>query len=294
VGLGNMGSNMARNLHAKGCDMVLYDINPENPFVKELAAKGATVAASLEELCSHDLSAVLSMVIAPKDVRELYCGKDGLLRHLKTRPLLMDCSTIDPKTAGEVAQAARHAGHRMVDAPVGGGVPAASAGTLTFMVGASNEDFDAALPFLQMMGTNIYHCGGPSLGQAAKICNNLILGASMLGVAEGFRLGEALGVDMKTLYGIVNNSSGRCWSSDTWCPVPGIKEGTPATRDYQPPSYVVDLLEKDLKIAIEAGLAANLDMPISSFSRRMYSRVQEAGHGRLDIGCVFRHMPDDE
>eukprot|EP00927_Polykrikos_kofoidii_P010832 TRINITY_DN14576_c0_g1_i1.p1 TRINITY_DN14576_c0_g1~~TRINITY_DN14576_c0_g1_i1.p1 ORF type:complete len:393 (-),score=72.54 TRINITY_DN14576_c0_g1_i1:108-1202(-) len=291
VGLGNMGSNMARNLQKKGCDLVLYDVNPENPFVKELASEGATVARSVEEMCSYPLSAVLSMVIAPKDVYDLYCGPSGVLRHLTTKPILMDCSTIDPKTAGAVAKEAAAAGHRMADAPVGGGVPAASAGTLTFMVGASDEDFQSALPFLEKMGKNIYHCGGPSSGQAAKICNNLILGASMLGVAEGFRLGEALGVDPKKLFGIVNNSSGRCWSSDTWCPVPGLMEATPASRDYHPPSYVVDLLEKDLKIAIETGEAASCDMPISTFSHKVYKQVQEAGHGRLDIGCVFKHMP---
>eukprot|EP00927_Polykrikos_kofoidii_P008612 TRINITY_DN1358_c0_g1_i1.p1 TRINITY_DN1358_c0_g1~~TRINITY_DN1358_c0_g1_i1.p1 ORF type:complete len:365 (-),score=67.08 TRINITY_DN1358_c0_g1_i1:34-1128(-) len=294
VGLGNMGSNMARNLQKKGCDLVLYDVNPENPFVKELASQGATVARSVEEMCSYPLSAVLSMVIAPKDVYSLYCGPSGVLRHLTSKPLLMDCSTIDPETAGVVSKEAAAAGHRMADAPVGGGVPAASAGTLTFMVGATEEDFESALPILQMMGTNIYHCGGPSSGQAAKICNNLILGASMLGVAEGFRLGEALGVDPAKLFGIVNNSSGRCWSSDTWCPVPGLKDGTPASRDYHPPSYVVDLLEKDLKIAIETGKAANCDMPISSFSHAMYKQVQEAGHGKLDIGCVFKHMPSGD
>merc|ERR1711982_13227 len=141
------------------------------------------------------------------------------------------------------------------------------------------------------MGKNIYHCGDGSMGQAAKICNNLILGASMLGVAEGFRLGAALGVNPHKLLGIVNNSSGRCWSSDTWTPVPGVKEGTPGSRDYQAPSYVVNLLEKDLKIALEAGDGAGLDMPVSTFSHNMYKKTQDNGHGMLDIGCVYKHMP---
>lgn len=294
VGLGNMGSQMARNLQEKGCDLVLYDKWPDNPNIKNLVAKGAKSFTSVEEMCQENITAVVSMVIAPADVRNLYCSPEtGFLKHLKTKPLMLDCSTIDPQTAKEVAEQVAAAGHKMVDAPVGGGVPAASAGTLTFMVGApSKEDFEAALPILDKMGTNIHHCGAPSSGQAAKICNNLILAASMLATAEGFRLGDKLGVDPTTLYHIINGSSGQCWSSQTYCPVPDVREGTPACRDYEPPSYQSHLMKKDLELALKTGDMCGLKMPVSQFSDAMFRHVLDAGHGRLDIGCVYKYMPD--
>eukprot|EP00397_Hematodinium_sp_SG-2012_P028101 GEMP01029568.1.p1 GENE.GEMP01029568.1~~GEMP01029568.1.p1 ORF type:complete len:246 (+),score=65.00 GEMP01029568.1:336-1073(+) len=242
------------------------------------------------------------MVPASTHVRDLYLGTggnagiiDALCRKLDgdgNKPILIDCSTIDIGTTKEVSAYASSKGFGMLDAPVSGGVPGAQNGTLTFMVGGDSHNFDhARTDVLSKMGANAFYCGGSSLGQATKTCNNLILAASMLGVAEGFRLGNRIGIDTATLFKVVNSSTGRCWASDTYCPAPGGRDGTPASRDYAPPSFMVDLMAKDLQLALNAAAGVGATAPITEHSLKVYKEVQKAGHGSLDFGCVYKYMP---
>jgi len=300
IGLGNMGSGMAINLHKKGAYVVAHDVTTDSLGVKTVRENDISFAKTLDELLAKHvedapLDYIVSMLPASQHVSDLY--RKGIFPALSKSsvsrsPLLIDCSSIDMVTAKEVAEEAKKQGLRMVDAPVSGGAPAASAGTLTFMVGGEKADFENARVALKMMGPNAFHCGKNSLGQAMKACNNLILAASMLGTAEGFRLGVTkFGIDAKTFYEVVNTSSGRCWSSETYCPCPDAKEGTPATRDYQPPSFMVDLMAKDLGLALSAVEAVGGKAPMTEHSLKVYKEVQAAGHGKLDFGCVYKHMP---
>ncbi|CBZ53708.1 putative 3-hydroxyisobutyrate dehydrogenase [Neospora caninum Liverpool] len=245
---------------------------------------------------------VVCMLPTGRHVGEVLFSKHGLLDALDghacaknveapgtCRALVIDCSTIGPLQAAEVAAGAERRGHHFVDAPVSGGVPAATAGTLTFMVGGSRNDVAIASPLLRLMGSRVVHCGeAVGTGQAFKVCNNLILAASMLGVAEAFRLGEALGVDLKLLNDVVNASSGRCWSAEQYNPAPGIVDGAPASRAYAG-GFSVDLIVKDLVLCRDAFEAHPLTCPVTDAALTMFRSMSDKGHGHLDIGCAFRH-----
>ncbi|KAF4675754.1 hypothetical protein FOL47_007345 [Perkinsus chesapeaki] len=304
IGLGNMGSGMAGNLLKAERSLVVFDKMVGSAGVQEAAAKEARVAEGLEDLCASS-DVIISMVPGSQDVIDLYTGHGGILSLLKKSSFLIDCSTIDPIAAKSVIAAAKGEGHKMVDAPVSGGVPAARAGTLTFMVGAdSTEDFQTAVEILKPMG-NPKHCGGAGMGQAVKVSNNLILAASMLGVAEGFRLAKTLGVDPKVFAEIVNASTGRCWSSDTYNPVPGVLDkDIPSNREYSG-GFMVDLMVKDLglaKTAAEGCGAEHVDedifevefeVPVATFCRELYGSVGDKGHGRKDFSCVYEYLGKD-
>lgn len=296
IGLGNMGSGMALNLHRNGASIRTHDVMRDSPGVQAILAEKIQFSETVASLLDGPLDYVISMVPASNHVRELYMGKNGIIEMLgsksEKKPILIDCSTIDISTAKEVGAYAATKGFGMLDAPVSGGVPGAQNGTLTFMVGGEAADFQRARDeVLSKMGVNAFHCGGASLGQASKTCNNLILAASMLGVAEGFRLGSRFGIDTATLFNVVNSSTGKCWASEIYCPAPGALEGTPASRDYEPPSFMVDLMAKDLQLALNAAEAVGATAPVTQHSLQVYKKVQDAGHGKLDFGCVYKHMP---
>ncbi|EEQ99349.1 3-hydroxyisobutyrate dehydrogenase, putative [Perkinsus marinus ATCC 50983] len=289
IGLGNMGAGMAANLLKAQRNLVVFDKFKDSPGVKEAASKGARVAEDLEELCGSS-EVIISMLPGTRDVEELYTATNGgILSLLEKSSFLIDCSTIDPIAAQHVIRKAQEQGHRMVDAPVSGGVPAAKAGTLTFMVGADTpEDLKTATAILDAMG-NPKHCGGTGLGQAVKVSNNLILAASMLGVAEGFRLAKSLGVDPKVFAEIVNTSTGRCWSSDTYNPVPGVLDkDIPSNRSYSG-GFMVDLMVKDLDLAKAAAEGCGAEVPVAAFARDLYASVGAKGHGRKDFSCVYEY-----
>jgi 3-hydroxyisobutyrate dehydrogenase len=289
-----MGSNMAANLQKKGHDMLVYDANSASPGYAMLTELGATKASSLDELAS-EADTILSMVTACDHVRSVYSGADGLLAKCKGRArLILDCSTINPSTSMEMITLAKESGHTFIDTPVGGGVPAAKGGTLTFMVGAHEDsaEYARAKVFLDHMGSNIVPCGAPGKGGAAKLCNNLILGINMLGVAEGYRLAGKLGVDMHLFDSVVNTSSGRCWASDTYNPVPELADKyptVPATRDYGPPSFMSELMLKDIGLALKAAEEIGLKMPMLAEAQRLYKGPVDAGHGRLCFSSVFKY-----
>lgn len=229
IGLGNMGAPMARNLIKAGHSLNLVDLN--KTVLAELEQLGGTIRASARE-AAEDAELVITMLPAAVHVRSVWLGEEGVLAGIRPGVPAVDCSTIDPQTARDVAAAAAKHSVAMADAPVSGGTGGATAGTLTFMVGATPELFATLQPVLAQMGRNIVHCGEVGTGQIAKICNNLLLAISMVGVSEAMALGDALGIDTSVLAGIINSSTGRCWSSEMYNPWPGIVETAPASRGY--------------------------------------------------------------
>uniref|UniRef100_H0YXI9 3-hydroxyisobutyrate dehydrogenase n=1 Tax=Taeniopygia guttata TaxID=59729 RepID=H0YXI9_TAEGU len=230
IGLGNMGNPMAKNLVKHGYPVIVYDVFPE--ACKEFQDLGAQVTESPADVAER-ADRIITMLPSSPHAKEVYTGGNGILKKVKKGSLLIDSSTIDPAVSKELAKAAEKTGAVFMDAPVSGGVGAARAGNLTFMVGGVEQEFNAAKELLTCMGSNVVYCGEVGTGQAAKICNNMLLAISMIGTAETMNLGIRLGLDPKLLAKILNMSSGRCWSSDTYNPVPGVMEGVPSANNYQ-------------------------------------------------------------
>jgi 3-hydroxyisobutyrate dehydrogenase len=229
------------------------------------------------------------MLPSGKEVREVYLGPAGIVASAKPGTLLIDSSTIDVESARAVAKAAQDKGLLMVDAPVSGGVGGAQAGTLTFMVGGSDEAFARAKPFLEAMGKTIVHAGGAGNGQAAKICNNMILGISMIAVSEAFVLAEKLGLDAQKLFDISSKSSGQCWSLTTYCPVPGPVPTSPANRDYQA-GFTAAMMLKDLKLAQDAAQSTKAATPLGADAAAIYERYVQSGEAGRDFSGIIRHL----
>ena len=229
------------------------------------------------------------MLPAGAQVREVYLGPGGIIENANAGTLLIDCSTIDVATARDVAAAAEARGLLMLDAPVSGGVGGATAGTLTFMVGGSERAFERALSILQVMGKTIVHAGGAGNGQAAKICNNMILGMSMIAVSEAFVLAEKLGLDKQKLFDIASKSSGQCWSMTNYCPVPGPVPTSPANRDYQA-GFTAAMMLKDLALAQEAAKAAGAATPIGAEAAALYGRYVDSGEAARDFSGIVRFI----
>jgi 3-hydroxyisobutyrate dehydrogenase len=286
IGLGNMGLPMAANLIKAGHAVSGFDVNEDAGA--RLAAGGGTKAQSIAEACK-DPEVVITMLPAGEHVREVYLGEGGVLAAVAPGTLLIDSSTIDVETARQVAQAAQAKGFAMIDAPVSGGVAGAQASTLTFMVGGENEAFERARPLLEAMGKTIVHAGGPGNGQAAKICNNMILGASMIVVAEAFLLAEKLGLDAQKLFDISSKSSGQCWSMTSYCPVPGLVPTSPANRDYKA-GFTAAMMLKDLRLAQAAARATRATTPLGAGAAAVYERFVDSGDGSVDFSGIIRYL----
>jgi 3-hydroxyisobutyrate dehydrogenase len=286
IGVGNMGGPMALNLLKAGHHLKVHDLVPA--LVARVTEAGALAAASPVDAAS-DAEAVLTMLPAGQHVRSVYLGEGGLAANARPGTLLIDSSTIDVATAREVAAAAAAAGLPMIDAPVSGGTGGAEAGTLTFMVGGSDEAFARARPILEAMGKTIVHAGGPGNGQAAKICNNMILGASMIAVSEAFVLAEKLGLDHRKLFDISSKSSGQCWSLTSYCPVPGPVPASPANRDYKP-GFSAAMMLKDLRLSQEAAAAAGAVTPLGAEATRLYQRFADEGQSGVDFSGIIRML----
>ncbi|AJE22558.1 3-hydroxyisobutyrate dehydrogenase [Azotobacter chroococcum] len=284
LGLGNMGAPMARNLLKAGHRLSVFDLS--EAAVAALVEAGATAAASPAALARTDVELIVSMLPAAAQVKGVYLGADGLIAQVRPGVMLIDSSTIDPLSAREVTAAARAHDNPMLDAPVSGGTGGAAAGTLTFMVGGTAEDFERARPVLAAMGRNIVHCGPAGNGQVAKVANNLLLGISMIGVAEAMSLGVALGMDPQVLAGILNTSSGRCWSSDTYNPFPGVLENAPASRGYSG-GFGTDLMLKDLGLASEAARQARQPVFLGALAQQLYQAFSAQGNGALDFSAII-------
>jgi 3-hydroxyisobutyrate dehydrogenase len=297
VGLGNMGVPMATNLVKAGHHLVAFDINEK--AVQTLVAQHpnqVSAAPNLKSLAQGGdssaqktplLDSIITMLPEPQHVRSVYLGDAGLLSNLPASCLLIDASTIDPQTAREVAQVAYDKGHTMVDAPVSGGTGGAQAATLTFMVGGDEAAFEQARPILQVMGKNIVHCGGNGNGQVAKVANNMLLAISMIGAAEAMSLGVSLGMDPKVLAGIINTSSGRCWSTEVYNPYPGVLDTAPAARGYTG-GFGADLMLKDVGLATTAAKTVKQAVPMGALAQQLYQTFSNLGHGGLDFSAIIQ------
>lgn len=284
IGLGNMGGPMARNLIKAGHALKVFDLSAS--AVDRLVAEGATgVSAASAAACDVDF--VVTMLPAGEHVRSVYLGEGGLIASARKGTLFIDSSTIDIPSARETIASAEAAGMMMVDAPVSGGVGGAEAGTLTFMVGGAAEAFDKAKPILEKMGKNIFHAGAAGNGQVAKVCNNMILGISMIAVSEAFVLGEKLGLDAQTLFDISSTASGQCWSMTSYCPVPGPVPASPANRGYQP-GFTAGMMLKDLRLAQDASKTARSPIPLGAHAAQLYALMEAAGEENIDFSGIVR------
>src|SRR5262244_44714 len=266
IGLGNMGLPMAQNLLKAGHAVEGVDVS--SAAVDKLKASGGAGVETAKSAAAR-ADVVITMLPSGKEVREVYLGSSGIIDNANAGTLLIDCSTIDVETARAVAAAAEKKGLLMLDAPVSGGVGGATAATLTFMVGGSAQAFTRAESILQKMGKTIVHAGGAGNGQAAKICNNMILGVSMIAVSEAFVLAEKLGLDHQKLFDISSKASGQCWSLTSYCPVPGPVPASPANRNYQP-GFTADMMLKDLKLAQAASRSSGAVTALAAEAARLY------------------------
>lgn len=284
IGLGNMGGPMARNLLKAGHEVTAFDLAPK--AVEAARGAGANIADAAPD-AARQAEVVITMLPAGQHVRSVYVGDSGVIAAASKGTLLIDCSTIDVTTAREVAEAARQGGHEMVDAPVSGGVGGAEGATLTFMVGGSEAGFERARPILEAMGKTIVHAGASGNGQAAKICNNMVLGISMIAVCEAFALAEKLGLDAQKLFDISSKASGQCWSLTSYCPVPGPVPTSPANRNYQP-GFTANMMLKDLKLSQQAAFAAGATTPLGAEAQALYALFERAGHGETDFSGIIK------
>lgn len=289
IGLGNMGGSMAQNLLKSGQQVFGYDLS--EVALQNFATAGGIICESPSAAASQ-ADIVITMLPAAQHVRDVYLGDHGVLSVLKAGSLCIDSSTIDPQTIQEIAKIGQTKDIEICDAPVSGGTLGAKDGTLTFMVGADDQTFEAAKPVLSLMGKNIVHCGAVGTGQVAKICNNLILGISMTAVAEGMALGVKLGIDPQALAGVINSSTGRCWSSEVYNPWPGICENAPASRNYTD-GFASQLMLKDLGLAVEA--AKHVDQPVllGNIVQEMYREQSQGNGAKLDFSSIIhRYAPE--
>jgi 3-hydroxyisobutyrate dehydrogenase len=286
IGLGNMGSGMAANLAKAGHDVRAFDLSEAALAWAE--QNGCTRAASAAEAVK-DAEVVVTMLPAGQHVRSVY--ESSVIGRAPTSAILIDCSTIDVGTAREEIGKAEAGGYEMVDAPVSGGIAAAEGGTLTFMVGGSDSAFERARPILEKMGKAVIHAGSPGSGQAAKICNNMLLGASMVATCETFVLAQKLGLDPQTFFDIASKASGQCWSMTTYCPLPGVGPNTPADREYEG-GFAAALMLKDLRLAMEAAESVDAYTPMGAEAEEIYARFAERGGGGKDFSAVIKMIDD--
>lgn len=291
IGLGNMGAPMAANLIKAGHSVTGYDLNPA--ALQALTAAGGKTAASAAEAVKG-ASIVISMLPEGRHVREVWLHQGGLIEAVKdTKPLLIDCSTIDVDSARAVTEAAANAGLAMLDAPVSGGTIGAQNGTLTFMAGGTEEAFAAAKPILAAMGKNIVHCGGPGAGQSVKICNNMMAAINIVGVSEGFLLAQKLGVDWKILHDVCSTATASSWALNTYCPAPGPALAAPSNRDYAP-GFMTKLMVKDVRLSQAAAEATGVPTPLAAMALSLYEQAMASGYADKDFSAVFQWLTDQK
>ena len=285
IGLGNMGGPMAANLVKAGHNVTGFDLSPAS--CDQARSDGASIAGSTGDAV-RDAEIVITMLPAGKHVLSVWAD---ILSSVKEGTLLIDCSTIDVESARKAHGMAREQARNLtsLDAPVSGGVGGAKGATLTFMAGGAKQAFDRAEPILSKMGKKVVHCGEAGAGQAAKICNNMILGISMIGVSEAFVLAEKLGLSHQALFDVASTSSGQCWSLTTYCPVPGPVPTSPANNAYKP-GFAAALMLKDLKLAQEAALASGASTPMGAEAAQLYALFANAGHDGDDFSGIINFI----
>ena len=289
IGLGNMGGPMAINLIKAGFSVSVFDLMPTS--VERLTAAGAQAAATAADAVQN-VDVVISMLPASKHVESLYLGEAGLLSKIAPGTLIIDSSTIAPESTRKVADAANARGLSMIDAPVSGGVAGAQGGTLTFIVGGSDTALAQARPLLEAMGKNIFHAGDAGAGQVAKICNNMLLSVLMSGTADALQLGVNNGLDPSVLSDIMRKSSGGNWALEVYNPYPGVMETAPASRDYEG-GFLVDLMIKDLGLAMASALDTGTATPMGSLARSLYVAHGDNGFGQVDFSSIQKLFQRD-
>ena len=286
IGLGHMGGGMAPNLAKGGHDVSAFDLVPE--AVRHAADGGCAPAASAADAVK-EADVVITMLPAAKHVRAVY--HDDVAPNAKPGTLLIDCSTIDVASTREVGESLGQLGFDFLDAPVSGGIAAASGGSLTFMVGGSDEQFERARPFLEPMAKAVIHAGQLGAGQAAKICNNMILGATMVVTCEAFVLAQKLGLDPQVFFDISSKASGQSWSMTSYAPVPGVGPDTPADHDYEG-GFAAALMLKDLKLAADAARSVGAYTPVGGEAEELYQRFVDRGGGSKDFSGIIKMIDD--
>ncbi|CAH0550035.1 unnamed protein product [Brassicogethes aeneus] len=284
IGLGQMGSKMARNLIKKGNTVKVFDVIPE----ARNSIEGAQPCDSLQQVV-EGCDVIITMLPNGRIVKEITLGQRGVLEHLEKGAVLVDCSTIEHQCAVDVNEAVLKRGGKFLDAPVSGGITGAEAGTLTFMVGGDETTVKTVEPTLLQMGQKVYHCGQTGSGQIAKMCNNLILGVTMIGTCEAMNLARKLGLDQKKLTEIVNASTGKSWSSEIYNPVPGILPNVPSSNGYKG-GFAVPLMAKDLGIADSAALACGAAVPLTAAALQIYRMMQNHGFEQKDFSSVYEFL----
>lgn len=283
IGLGNMGGPMALNLLKSDFKVNVFDLNKS--ALQKAESHGAKSFDNANDAVSG-ADVVISMLPASKHVIDLYLSEKGLINHLHENALVIDCSTVDAGTSKQLAEALRVANIRVIDAPVSGGVAGAAAGTLTFIVGGEDTDFTAAKPILSAMGKNIFHAGGHGAGQVAKICNNMLLSVLMAGTSEALQMAINNGLDPKVMSDIMLQSSGRNWTLETYNPCPNVLDNVPSSNDYQG-GFMVDLMSKDLGLAMDTAMVSQSSTPMGSLARNLYNIHGSQGNGSRDFSSIF-------
>jgi 3-hydroxyisobutyrate dehydrogenase len=283
IGLGNMGGPMARNLVKAGYKVAGFDLSDS---IRTAAKADGIIIADSSGAAVKNADVVITMLPAGRHVRAVW---GELVPACRSGTLFIDCSTVDVQSAREVHKLAKLANMHSLDAPVSGGTGGAVGASLTFMVGGDDQAHDLGKPILAAMGKKIVNCGGPGGGQAAKICNNMILGISMIGVGDAFVLAEKLGLSHQALFGVASTSSGQCWALTSYCPVPGPVPASPANNHYKP-GFATDLMVKDLKLSQEASKSAGAATPMGQAATDLYAKFQEAGHGPEDFSAMINYL----
>jgi len=283
IGLGHMGLPMAQNLLKAGHTLIAYDLSPS--ALQAITHQGATPAHSLKDV-AQTTDIIITMLQTSEQVKDVCLNPNGLFANMKKDALYIDSSSIDILATRELHERAAQLQIAMLDAPVSGGTAAAAAGTLTFMIGGDEKNFLRAQPIIEAMAKKIVHAGGPGSGQAAKICNNLILGISMIAVCEGFSLGKKLGLDPKKFFEISSNASGQCWSMTQYCPEPGIIEKAPSNNNYQP-GFMAKMMLKDLRLGQHAAEMANANIPLGIEAAELYAEYVNQGCGETDFSGII-------
>lgn len=284
IGVGNMGGPMAVNLVKQGHAVTAFDLSPA--LLQNVVEQGALGAASATDAVKN-AEVIITMLPSGIIVEKLFIEESKLLEHIASTALIIDCSTVAPENSRKVAAAARARQIAFIDAPVSGGVAGAQAASLSFLCGGSSADVERATPFLACMGKNIFHAGDVGAGSVAKICNNMLLAIHMIGTAEALQLGVDNGLDPKVLSDIMLKSSGRNWSLEVYNPYPGVMENAPASREYQG-GFQVDLMNKDLSLAMDAALKSQSNTPMGSLARSLYAAWKGQGNGKLDFSSILK------
>jgi|TARA_B110000908_G_C10257309_1_gene456487 3-hydroxyisobutyrate dehydrogenase len=283
IGLGNMGGPMAINLVKAGHQVCVFDLSKR--AVAQVVEQGATTQPQAND-CVKDAEFIISMLPAGKHVEAVYLSDDGLINYIDKDALVIDSSTIDSATSIKVGAALLEKGINFIDAPVSGGVGGAIAGSLSFMVGGSETDFEHGKSVLASMGKNIFHAGKHGAGQIAKVCNNMLLSVLMIGTSEALQLGITNGLDPAILSNIMSNSSGSNWTLDVYNPCPDVMENVPSSNDYQG-GFMVDLMAKDLGLAMDTAVTSQSSTPMGALARNLYAIHAASGNGTKDFSSIF-------